>query len=108
MILSTVLNMCALPQQVGKSEGGWLAKSGRPQGMGCLEAPRTHSGARCTLHANEAKRFLCASRQNCAKVTMSPAHCDMHAVRNTKAYKGGVARTDKRILGFPTMTSVGC
>lgn len=72
-ISSTVLNMCALPQQVGKSEGCWLARSSGPQGTGCLEAPHTHSGACCTLHANEAKRFLCAPGQNCAKVTKSPA-----------------------------------
>lgn len=88
-ILSTVLNMCAPSQQEGKSEGCCLAKFGRPQGTGCLEAPHTHSGACCTLHANEAKRFLSASGQNCEKVTMSPAGGWYACTKTYKGLEGG-------------------
>lgn len=70
--IDRTLRCCALcyhapSQQVGKSEGCWLAQYGRPQGMGCLEAPHAHRRVRSTLHANEAKRSLCAPGQNCAK-----------------------------------------
>lgn len=71
--IDRTLRCCALcchapPQQVGKSEGCWLAHSGRPQGRGCLEAPHAHRGGHSTLHANEAKRSPCASGHYHAKL----------------------------------------
>lgn len=58
----------ALRQQVGKSEGCCLAHYGRPHGRGCLGAFHTQGGEHTTLHANEAKRSLCASGHDCTKL----------------------------------------
>lgn len=93
----------AQPQQVGKSEGFWLAHSGRPQGMDCLEAPHAHIKVHSTLHANEAKRSPCASGQNCAKLRKSQEERWqqlIHACAEKSSQRHGDTWMDKTIQGI--------